>query len=73
MSAQHIALVQGQRYRAQPTPHNASTCAGCAANDPRLHTADRKALCRALPDCYAGDRSDGSNVVWLVAHGEGRA
>lgn len=59
------ALVLGRTYRAQPSPHNTHTCAGCAANHPHLLASERNTLCRAMPSCFAAGRSDGRNVIWI--------
>jgi hypothetical protein len=55
----------GRRYSAQATAHNTRTCAGCAANHPKLLASEANTLCKALPSCYATGRSDGRNVVWI--------
>ncbi len=55
----------GRRYRAQPTAHNVSSCAGCAAAGQGLSRDLRSALCSAMPACAANERGDGRNVIWL--------
>jgi hypothetical protein len=61
------ARIGGRTYVPQPSPHNVHSCAGCAASSTQLQASEQNTLCRALPTCFAGGRTDGKNVVWVPA------